>query len=115
MPSTLNTFDFAPMSIVNSTEPSVNRPLASRVAAFGDQPLSPTPEGLLELAEESAKMETATPWQILQWAVDNYFPKLTMATAFGPEGCVIIHMLASIEPRVHLFNIDTGYQFKETL
>ena len=28
----------------------------------------------------------------------QYFPKLTMATAFGPEGCVIMHMLAEIEP-----------------
>jgi phosphoadenosine phosphosulfate reductase len=38
-----------------------------------------------------------------------------MATAFGPEGCVIIHMLAQVEPRTHVFNLDTGYQFKETL
>ncbi len=38
-----------------------------------------------------------------------------MATAFGPEGCVIIHMLAEIEPRTPVFNLDTGYQFDETL
>lgn len=38
-----------------------------------------------------------------------------MATAFGPEGCVIIHMLAEIEPRTPVFNLETGYQFKETL
>ena len=38
-----------------------------------------------------------------------------MATAFGPEGCVILHMLAEIEPRVRVFNLDTGYQFAETL
>ena len=38
-----------------------------------------------------------------------------MATAFGPEGCVIMHMLAEIEPRTHVFNLDTGYQFQETL
>src|SRR5262245_13634838 len=79
------------------------------------QPLSATPELLAYLAAESQKLETATPWEIVQWAVDHYFPKLTMATAFGPEGCVIIHMLGKIEPRVHVFNLDTGYQFKETL
>jgi phosphoadenosine phosphosulfate reductase len=78
-------------------------------------PLTPTPELLAHLAAESQKLETATPWEIIQWGVDNYFPKLTMATAFGPEGCVIIHMLSQIEPRVHVFNLDTGYQFKETL
>src|SRR5262249_25497058 len=26
-----------------------------------------------------------------------------------------IHMLAEIEPQVHIFNLDTGYQFPETL
>jgi phosphoadenosine phosphosulfate reductase len=38
-----------------------------------------------------------------------------MATAFGPEGCVILHMLSEIEPRVRVFNLETGYQFAETL
>ena len=61
------------------------------------------------------RLEGATPQEIIAWAVEKYFPKLTMATAFGPEGCVIIHMLAEIEPRTHVFNLDTGYQFKETL
>ncbi len=79
------------------------------------QPLTATPELLEFLAAESAKLESATPWEIVQWAVDHYFPKLTMATAFGPEGCVIIHMLGTIEPRVKVFNLDTGYQFAETL
>lgn len=38
-----------------------------------------------------------------------------MATAFGAEGCVLLHMLAEIEPGVRVFNLDTGYQFPETL
>lgn len=74
-----------------------------------------SPEHLDELRRHSQQLETATPREVLEWAVENYFPKLTMATAFGPEGCVIIHLLASIEPRVHIFNLDTGYQFQETL
>jgi phosphoadenosine phosphosulfate reductase len=55
------------------------------------------------------------PREILRWAVETFFPKLTMATAFGPEGCVILHLLAEIEPRVRVFNLETGYQFAETL
>src|SRR5262249_31783352 len=31
------------------------------------------------------------------------------------EGCCLIHMLWEIEPRVRIFNLDTGYQFPETL
>jgi phosphoadenosine phosphosulfate reductase len=74
-----------------------------------------TPELLAELAEHSKRLETATPQEIIAWAVEAYAPKLTMATAFGPEGCVILHMLAEIDPSTYVFNLDTGYQFKETL
>jgi phosphoadenosine phosphosulfate reductase len=78
-------------------------------------PAMASPELLAELAEHSARLETATPQEIIRWAVEQYFPQLTMATAFGPEGCVILHMLAEVEPRTYVFNLDTGYQFKETL
>src|SRR5262245_37017207 len=67
------------------------------------------------LAEMSARLEQAAPRTIVRWAVDTYFPKLTMATAFQAEGCCLIHMLAEIEPRVRIFNLETGYQFPETL
>jgi phosphoadenosine phosphosulfate reductase len=69
----------------------------------------------IDLDEANRQLSGAKPWDILQWAVEAYFPKLTMATAFGPEGCVIIHMLAQIERRVRIFNLETGYQFPETL
>ncbi len=52
---------------------------------------------------------------ILAWSVEQYHPRLVMATAFGPEGCCIISMLAAIEPTVRIINLDTGYQFPETL
>jgi phosphoadenosine phosphosulfate reductase len=78
-------------------------------------PRSATPELLEKLAADSLALEKATPEEIIAWAVQQYFPRLTMATAFGPEGCVILSMLAKIEPRVYVFNLDTGYQFPETL
>lgn len=61
------------------------------------------------------ELEGSSPHDILRWAVAEFYPKLTMATAFGPEGNCIIHMLAEIEPRVRIFNLETGYQFPETL
>lgn len=75
----------------------------------------PSPELLAELAAASAELETATPQQILVWATERFRPRLTMATAFGPEGMAIIHMLAELAPDTHVFNLDTGYQFPETL
>ncbi len=80
-----------------------------------DDALVPTPELLAELDRTSQRLESATPMQILRWTVDRFPGKFTMATAFGPEGMVVIHMLSQIAPHVPVFNLDTGYQFKETL
>lgn len=68
-----------------------------------------------EIRQASARLEVATPQEILRFAVDRFAPKFTMATAFGPEGMVLIHMLAEIAPGTPIFNLDTGYQFPETL
>jgi phosphoadenosine phosphosulfate reductase len=75
----------------------------------------PTAEQLDMLQQQSLELEDASPEEIITWAVQMYHPKLTMATAFGPEGCVILSMLARIQPEVYVFNLDTGYQFQETL
>jgi phosphoadenosine phosphosulfate reductase len=68
-----------------------------------------------EIEQANRRLQNATPQVILSWAVERFYPRLTMATAFGAEGCCILHMLADIEPRVHVFNLETGYQFQETL
>ena len=78
-------------------------------------PLLPSVEVLAELAEQSHRLETATPEEILAWAIERYADKFTMATAFGPEGMAILEMLSRIAPKTWVFNLDTGYQFPETL
>src|SRR5437762_13755108 len=67
------------------------------------------------IAAANDKLTHATPQEILRWAVRIFHPGLTMATAFGAEGCCIIHMLAEIGASTRVFNLDTGYQFPETL
>src|SRR6187551_2491218 len=61
--------------------------------AAGFQRLEPTPELLEELAAASSRLESAAPEEIIAWGVEHCAPYLTMATAFGPEGCVILAML----------------------
>ena len=68
-----------------------------------------------ELSTVAAALAGKSPQAILRWAVEKFHPQLTMATAFGAEGCCLIHMLAEIEPSVRIFNLETGYQFPETL
>jgi phosphoadenosine phosphosulfate reductase len=68
-----------------------------------------------ELEEASRRLEGATAEEILRWTAVRFAPRFTMATAFGPEGMVLIHLLARIAPQTPIFNLDTGYQFPETL
>lgn len=77
--------------------------------------LRPTSELLDELAAASEQLESAGPDEIIQWAVDRFGMKLTMGTAFGPEGMTILARLSKIAPSTPVFNLDTGYQFQETL
>jgi phosphoadenosine phosphosulfate reductase len=68
-----------------------------------------------EWTDVNAELARSTPREIIEWAVERFYPRLTMATAFGAEGCILLHLLAEIEPKVRVFNLDTGYQFPETL
>ena len=100
---------------MSTSELKIFDPEAAASPPGSVQPLVLTPELEAEIKEQSARLETATPQEILKWATDRFADKFTMATAFGPEGMCLIHMLAEIAPQTHIFNLDTGYQFKETL
>jgi phosphoadenosine phosphosulfate reductase len=99
----------------SSTETSQRRASGLPQPAPGFQRLQNTPELMESLREASSRLEKASPEEIIAWGVEHYAPYLTMATAFGPEGCVILAMLAKIAPETYVFNLDTGYQFQETL
>src|SRR4051812_27990038 len=68
-----------------------------------------------DIAATNERLWGKSPEDILRWAAETFGRRLTMATAFGAEGCCLIHMIAAIDPGMRIFNLDTGYQFKETL
>lgn len=80
-----------------------------------DGMLIPTPELLAELVEAGDRLEKAEPEEIIGWAWERFGERLTMATAFGPEGCLILTMISQVAPEMYVFNLDTGYQFQQTL
>lgn len=100
-----------------ASQPSAPVLSAPQLAVFSpdDENFEPSEEFLAELAEHSARLESATPEEIIAWAHETFGDGLTMGTAFGPEGCVLLSMLAEIAPETYVFNLDTGYQFQETL
>ncbi len=87
-------------------------PTSGDSSSPGEQP---TAEFLDDLRVQSQRLESSTPQEILVWASRRWGRELTMATAFGPEGMCLIHMLAEVAPETPIFNLDTGYQFAETL
>ena len=58
-------------------------------------------------------LEGASAEAILAWA-SAHLPRLTFATGFGAEGCVIIDLIARAGLPIDLFTLDTGVLFPET-
>ncbi|MCY4030477.1 MAG: phosphoadenylyl-sulfate reductase [Acidobacteria bacterium] len=59
-------------------------------------------------------LEGAPPEEILRWAIDRYADRLTFATGFGAEGCVLIDLIGRHRLPIDLFTLDTGVLFPET-
>jgi phosphoadenosine phosphosulfate reductase len=65
-------------------------------------------------ASAGRELEGRTPAEILRWASQRFGNKLTFATGFGAEGCVIIDLIARHDLPIDLFTLDTGLLFPET-
>ena len=58
--------------------------------------------------------ETAAPQTILKWALDEFGSDVALATGFGTEGCILVDMVARIDPSARIFYLDTDLLFPET-
>lgn len=67
-----------------------------------------------DLAELSNRFELASPKEILSWANQEFGHKTALATGFGAEGCMLISILAEINPQARFFYLDTDLLFPET-
>ena len=69
-----------------------------------------------ELARESAALEGRPAQEILAWVFQRFAGRrIALSSAFGPEGCALIHLARAHEPAVPVYTIDTGYLFAETI
>jgi phosphoadenosine phosphosulfate reductase len=68
-----------------------------------------------EIDALSERFEAADPRAIVRWAVDTFGDGLSVGASFGgASGMAILHMVAQLEPNVHVFVLDTDYLFEET-
>jgi phosphoadenylyl-sulfate reductase (thioredoxin) len=65
-------------------------------------------------AELSPVTDDRRPEETLTWAAEKFGSQVVMATAFGPEGCVLIDMIARNDLPIRIVTIDTGLFFSET-
>ena len=67
-----------------------------------------------ELQAISRELEPQAPEAILRWALGTFGPDVALATGFGAEGCVLIHLVSRISKNARIFYLDTDLLFPET-
>src|SRR4051812_49505807 len=70
--------------------------------------------GIIAVVTAARELEGETAAEILRWASQHLGSKLTFATGFGAEGCVIIDLIARNDLPIAVFTLDTGLLFPET-
>lgn len=67
-----------------------------------------------EIALLADNFSRSYPHEIIAWARHRFGEGLVMATGFGPEGIVILHIVQQAAPGTQVFYIDTDLLFPET-
>jgi phosphoadenosine phosphosulfate reductase len=66
------------------------------------------------IKQACAILEEGGPEDALEWALNRFGDRMTIATGFGAEGVALIDMSVRINSRVDIFFLDTGFLFPET-
>ena len=69
----------------------------------------------LDLELLNARFEAGTPREILEWAIENYWPAIVMSSSFQTQSVPLLHIIAQIKPELPIYFLDTGRHFPETL
>ena len=70
---------------------------------------------IASIDEITQTFESASPQDVIAWAVGRFRGELALACSFGgPSGLALVDMLAQIDPTVPVYYLDTGLLFAET-
>lgn len=75
--------------------------------------LTSGPGGVRVLGE--ADLETASPRERLEWAVDRFGDRLLFTSSFGAGSGVLLHLWSEVARGLPVVFLDTGFLFPETL
>lgn len=82
--------------------------------AFADLLQKTKVEQILQLAEINAELEALSAPERVRWALENLDGEFALASSFGIQSAVMLHLVTQEAPNVPVILTDTGYLFKET-
>jgi phosphoadenosine phosphosulfate reductase len=68
-----------------------------------------------DIALFSEEFEEASPEEILDWAIANFWPQIAMSSSFQTQSIPLLHMIKRVRRDILIFFLDTGYHFWDTL
>ncbi|WP_120513979.1 phosphoadenylyl-sulfate reductase [Photobacterium salinisoli] len=71
-------------------------------------------EQILQLAEINAELEQMTAQERVRWALEFLDGNFALASSFGIQSAVMLHLVTQESPNVPVILTDTGYLFPET-
>lgn len=71
-------------------------------------------EQILQLAEINAELEVLTAQDRVRWALENLDGEFALASSFGIQSAIMLHLVTQEKPDVPVILTDTGYLFPET-
>ena len=70
--------------------------------------------GLVAAPERIPDLEALNAEEVLAHAVDEFSPRLYVASSFQKEASVVMDMLLKVDPEARFFTLATGFLFPET-
>lgn len=97
-----------------STQVIVGGDPPSATALVSEQDKIPKSWSTEKLAQINIRFNNSQPLELLRWGVEKFGDNLALATSFGPQSIVMMHLLAQLRSDTTIFYIDTDLLFHET-
>ncbi len=68
----------------------------------------------LDVEGLNRRLEDKSPQQVLEWALSEFHPNISLASSFGAEDMMLTDMLRKINPDARIFALETGRLHQET-
>ena len=67
-----------------------------------------------DVESASKSLESQSAQEVLKWGLQQFSPRIGLASSFGAEDVVLIDLLVAIDPTITVFTLDTGRLNEET-